>query len=129
MMRKIDCCVCLDENVYHYTQEDIQSKCEHPVCKNCYYQLTNSECPLCRTEISSLLLNVKKAIYHVLNVRYDDLVEYEYFNLFFDFYVYEFVVVFNDYYYYEQKEFDYLHNKHIETDIQIEQKVCTQICN
>lgn len=72
-MRKIDCCICLEDNVCHYTQEEIETKCEHPVCKNCYFQLPQSECPLCRISISSLLLDIKKAIFHVINVRYEKL--------------------------------------------------------
>jgi hypothetical protein len=76
-MRLIDCCVCLEENVSHYNQEkDIiiqKSTCKHPVCKNCYFLLVKVECPLCRISIRNLLLDIKKAIFHILHIRYEKL--------------------------------------------------------
>jgi hypothetical protein len=73
-MRNINCCVCLEDNVCHYTQEEeMKTKCEHPVCRTCYFQLPQAECPLCRMSISSLLLDIQKAIFHVSNVRYEEL--------------------------------------------------------
>ena len=137
MMRKIDCCVCLDNNVCHYTQEDIKTKCEHPVCKNCYFQLQNSECPLCRTDIYSIYIDVKKAIFNILNVRYEKLLgDINYSNLLFDMWGYEFIIILRRRREhprmkrprYEIEKYFYLMNRYIEKDIKIDLKVCPQIC-
>ena len=139
-MRTINCCVCLEDNVYHYTQEDIESKCEHPLCKNCYFQLNQQECPLCRIPISSLLLDIKKAIFHILNVRYEKLFgDVEYINILFGYFGIDILLIIKDspvyeysYIYKSQREemdkYYYLHNKNIEKNINIEQKVCPHIC-
>ena len=138
-MRKIDCCICLDENVCHYTDEDIKSKCEHPVCKNCYFQLPKEECPLCRTEIRSLIMDIKKAIYHVLNVRYEKLFgdDVSYVNiLFVDTWGYDFIIILRRRRphprmkrpRYEIEQYYYLENRFIEKDIHMKQKVSPQIC-
>ena len=140
-MRNIDCCVCLDENIIHYTQEDIKTKCKHPVCRNCYFQLTKLECPICGTCISSLFLDIQKAIFNILTVRYEKLYgDIDYINILFDYLDgYNLVIIKDDdttfeysYYYKNAKKeiekYYYLHSKHIEKNIQIEQKVCGYIC-
>lgn len=190
-MRNINCCVCLEDNVCHYTQEEMKAKCEHPVCKTCYFQLNQSECPLCRVSISSLLLDIQKAIFHVLNVRYEKLFsgfehilynvtirrvgnnyfhyiengfrnyqfrnyhaindfEYNYDRVFinddsdidddytdddytddgFDDVEYEYT--YSYWFANNKREIDqyyYLHDKHIEKNINIEEKFCSQICS
>lgn len=141
MMRNTDCCVCLDENMIHYTQEDIQTTCKHPVCKNCYFQLTKQECPICGTCISSLFLDIQKAIFNILTVRYEKLYgDIDYINILFDYLDgYTLVIIKDDdttfeysYYYKNAKKeiekYYYLHGKHIENNIKIEQKVCGHIC-
>jgi len=139
-MRNIDCCICLDENVLHYTQEDIKTTCRHPVCKNCYFQLTKQECPICAMHISSLFLDIQKAIFNIINVRYEKLYgDIDYINILFDYFGddYALVIIKDDtyfeYYYKNSRkeiidQYYYLHNKHIEKDIKIEQKVCGCIC-
>ena len=83
-MRTIDCCVCLEDNVDHYTQDFMLTKCKHPICKDCYTQLIISKCPLCRIPIYSLLVDIEKAIYNVLFVRYETfLKDVEYHDLIF----------------------------------------------
>jgi len=135
-MGKIDCCICLDENVCHYTDEDIKTKCIHPVCKNCYFQLPKEECPLCRKGMSSLIMDIKKAIFNILNVRYEKLIRINYVNVLFDIWGYEFLIILRRRREharmkrprYEIEQFFYLMNTYIEKDIQIELKVCPQIC-
>ena len=179
-MRKIDCCICLEDNVCHYTQEEMKTKCEHPVCKNCYFQLPQCpECPLCRMSIYSLLLDIKKAIFRVINVRYEKLFsgsdniipyviirrvgnnyfhhiqyidgslnyqeinafEYDYDRVFInddgytdESYTDDEIEYDNSYFYSfsnkkrEMDQYYYLHEKHIENKINIEQKVCDLIC-
>ena len=83
-MRTIDCCVCLEDNVDHYTQDFMLTKCKHPICKDCYTQLIISKCPLCRIPIYSLLVDIEKAIYNVLFVRYEKFLNnIEYYDLIF----------------------------------------------
>ena len=83
-MRNIDCCVCLEDNVLYYTQDFMLTKCKHPVCKECYIQLIISKCPLCRIPIYSLLVDIEKAIYNVLFVRYEKFLNnIEYYDLIF----------------------------------------------
>ena len=136
-MGKIDCCVCFDENVCHYTDEDIKSKCIHPVCRNCYFQLPKEECPVCRTEISNLVMDIKKAIFNILNVRYENLFgDIKYSNILFDVLGYDFLIILRrrrehprmKLPRYEIEKYFYLMNRYIEKDIQIDLKVCPQIC-
>lgn len=138
-MRNIDCCVCLDDNVLHYTQEEIKTTCRHPVCKNCYFQLIKQECPICGIHISSLFLDIQKAIFNIINVRYEKLYgDIDYINILFDYFDGHALLIIKDdnyfeYYYKNSKkeiidQYYYLHSKHIEKDIKIEQKVCECIC-
>jgi hypothetical protein len=44
---KIDkCCVCYDVNLLY-------TKCDHNLCRICYYKNENRKCPVCRTNIKS----------------------------------------------------------------------------
>ena len=46
---KLDkCCVCYDVNT-------IYTKCDHNLCRKCYYKIDNKKCPVCRTSIKSTL--------------------------------------------------------------------------
>jgi hypothetical protein len=74
----IDCCICLDISI-KYTQVPNSSKCEHPVCVDCFKQLLEKECyengkkipcPLCRAEIESPEIEISSAIEQVENVTY-----------------------------------------------------------
>jgi hypothetical protein len=126
--------------VLHYTQEEIKTKCRHPVCKNCYFQLIKQECPICGMHISSLFLDIQKAIFNIINVRYEKLYgDIDYINILFDYFDddYALIIIKDDnyfeYYYKNSKkeiidQYYYLHSKHIEKDIKIEQKVCECIC-
>ena len=139
-MRTINCCVCLEDNVCHYTQEEIETKCEHPVCKNCYFQLNQPECPVCRTNIHSLFMDIKKAIFNVLNVRYENFLgDIEYSDILFGYFGIDILIIIKDdpvfeysYLYKslkrEMEKYYYLHEKQIENNINIEQKVCDLIC-
>lgn len=146
-MRKIDCCICLEDNVCHYTQEEMKTKCEHPVCETCYFQLPQCpECPLCRMSISSFSFFIganylieysdDSRSYKAINAF-----EYDYDRVFIndDGYTDESYtddeIEYDNLYSYsfsnkkrEMDQYYYLHEKHIENNINIEQKVCDLIC-
>ncbi len=74
-----DCCICL-ETSKKYTQEKNTSKCEHPVCEQCFKEMIEKECfqgkkkipcPLCRVEIESIEIELSSAISHIENVTYE----------------------------------------------------------
>jgi hypothetical protein len=136
-MRSIDCCVCLEDNVEHYTHEFIITKCNHPICKNCYLQLIISECPLCRIRIYSLLADIEKAIYNVLFVRYEKFLnDIEYYDLIFLYGNWGVLIITKTKEYvflYRSKmiymmTYYYLHCKPIKSNIIVNQKVCSSIC-
>ena len=137
-MRTIDCCVCLEDNVDHYTQDFMLTKCKHPICKDCYTQLIISKCPLCRIPIYSLLVDIEKAIYNVLFVRYETfLKDVEYHDLIFLYGNWGVLVITkNDFEYvfsYRSKmiymmTYYYLHCKPINSNIILNQKNCCNIC-
>ena len=136
-MRNIDCCVCLEDNVEHYTQDFMLTKCNHPVCKDCYMQLIISECPLCRIPIYSLLVDIEKAIYNVLFVRYKTFLnDIEYYDLIFLHGNWGVLVITKTKEYvflYRSKmvymlTYYYLHCKPINSNIILKQKLCSNIC-
>ena len=137
-MRNIDCCVCLEDNVVHYTQDFMLTKCKHPVCKECYTQLLCNECPLCRIPIYSLLVDIEKAIYNILFVRYKTFLnDIEYYDLIFLYGNWGVLVITkNEFEYvfsYRSKmiymmTYYYLHCKPINSNIILNQKLCSNIC-
>jgi hypothetical protein len=136
-MRFTNCCVCLDDNIEHYTQEVITTKCSHPICKNCYTQLIISECPLCRIPIYSLLVDIEKAIHNILFVRYEKFLnDIEYHDLIFlngnwgvliITKIKEYVFLYQSKIIYMMKYY-YLHYKAINSNIILNQKFCSNIC-
>lgn len=74
-----DCCICLEISE-KYTQKASDTKCSHPVCKDCFKQMIEKECfqnqkkipcPLCRIEIESPEIEIASAIDHIKNVSYE----------------------------------------------------------
>ena len=78
-MSFIECCVCF-ENDKRYTQVKSDSKCQHPVCVNCFKEMIDKECfkgrkkipcPLCTVDIESPEIELASAIDHIENVSYE----------------------------------------------------------
>ena len=74
----IDCCICY-ETAKKYTQAPSDTKCQHPVCMDCFKQLLEKECyengkkipcPLCRADIESPEIEIASAIDQIENVTY-----------------------------------------------------------
>ena len=55
-MKKVDCCICLNNNLQHYSDCRIETICKHPVCIDCFKKLSSLQllCPLCRVPIQKL---------------------------------------------------------------------------
>jgi len=77
----IECCICY-ETSDKYTQQPCETKCEHPVCVDCFKQMIEKECyekhkkipcPICRTEIESPEIEIAAAIFQVENVTYESI--------------------------------------------------------
>ena len=75
----IECCVCYD-TAKKYTKIPSETKCEHPVCTDCFKQLLFKHCyedgkkipcPLCRFPIESPELEVSSAIERIENLTYE----------------------------------------------------------
>lgn len=75
----IECCICYEKSE-KYTQQPSKTKCEHPVCVDCFKQMIEKECyeehkkipcPICRTEIESPEIEIATAINQIENVTYE----------------------------------------------------------